>query len=91
MFAVVGQNFPFSDYVNGFRVLDRMKKHKFVKFELWMSSGVGSHKAGSEEYKQNLKIMEAITSHAHAVLNRTSKISLYDLITKDHFVASKVN
>ena len=91
LFALVGQNFPFSDCVNGFRLLDRMKKHKFVKFDLWMSSGVGSYKLGTPEYAENKRIVDAIIAYAHGLINRTQPISIYSLTTKDHFIASKIN
>lgn len=91
VFAVVGQNFPFSDYVNGFRILDRMKKHGSIKFELWISCGLGGHKVGSEEYIKNDKIIQAILEYTHQIVSRVKAISIYDITKKEHFVANKVN
>ena len=91
IFAVTGQNFPFSEAVNGFRILDRMKKHRFIKFELWMSCGVAAYKPGSPDYQKNDEMINAITEYCHELINRTHSISIYNLIKKEHFVANKVN
>ena len=90
-FATIGQNFPFSENVNGFRILDRMKKHRFIKFELWMSCGVAAYKPGTPEYLRNDEMVKAITEYAHQLISRTHEISIYNLIKKEHFVANKVN
>lgn len=91
VFAVIGQTFPFSDCVNGFRILDRMKKHKSVKFELWISCGLGAYKVGSEEYKANMKIIEEITAFAHKLVCRVQNTSIHSITKKEHFIANKVN
>jgi hypothetical protein len=91
VFAVAGQNFPFSDYVNGFRILDRMKKHGSIKFELWISCGLGGHKAGSEEFLRNEKIIQAILEHTHRIVSGVKALSIYQITKKEHFVANKVN
>ena len=91
IFAVTGQNFPFSDNINGFRILDRLKKHNFIKFELWMCCGVSAYKPGPAEHKRNDEMVSAITEYTHELINRTHAISIYNLIKKEHFVANKVN
>lgn len=91
VFNVIGQNFPFSDCVNGFRMLDRLKKHNLVKFELWMSCGTGAYKPESEAHKQNKKIVDAITDYTHKIINRTQEVPFYSIFKKEHFIASKVN
>ncbi len=91
VFAVIGQNFPFSDYVNGFRILDRMKKHRSVKFEMWISCGVDGCKTGSSEYTRNTEIVNKIIDYAHQLISRVQSISIYSITKKEHFVANKVN
>lgn len=91
LFAVIGQNFPFSDCVNGFRLLDRLKKHNLVKLELWMSCGVGACKPESEAYKQNKKVVDAITEYTHSIINRTQEVAFHSIFKKEHYIASKVN
>lgn len=91
LFAVIGQNFPFSDCVNGFRLLDRLKKHNLVKFELWMSCGTGAYKPESEAHKQNKKIVDAITEYTHTIINRTQEVAFHSIFKKEHYIASKVN
>ena len=91
LFAVIGQNFPFSDCVNGFRLLDRLKKHNLVKLELWMSCGTAAYKPESEAHKQNGEIVDAITKHAHTIISRTQEVPFHSIVKKEHFIASKVN
>jgi len=91
VFAIIGQNFPFSDYVNGFRILDRMKKHRSIKFELWLACGVGGLKVGSEEYTRNNKIINEIIDYTYMLVNRIQEISIHQITKKEHLVANKVN
>lgn len=91
VFAVVGQDFPFSSCVNGFRLLDRMRKHQHMKFELWMSCGVGAYKPGSPEYNENNKRVSEIIAFTHALIYKTQEVSVHSLIKKEHFISSKVN
>ena len=90
VFAVIGQNFPFSPYINGFRVLDRQKKFNNIKLELWLSKGTGAYKLNSEEWKEAKHIIDTTTAHLHGLIARTMPVSLYEFTTKDHLIASKL-
>ena len=89
VFAMIGCCFPHSEYVNGMRMLDRLKKHRVVKFELWLSVGLKKWKAGSEQYKTNEKAIDSIITHFHKLFNSVIKASVHTISTKDHFVANK--
>lgn len=39
-FALIGNTFPYSEHVNGFRFLDRLKKFKLIKLEVWLDVGL---------------------------------------------------
>jgi hypothetical protein len=91
IFALVGEQLPHSEFVNGIRILDRMKKHQFIKFELWISCGVGAYKKESKDFIQNNKIVLEIIDSIHKIINRTADISIHSIIRKEHFITSKVN
>lgn len=61
VFQLIGNTFPYTDLVTGFRLLDRMKKHNLLKLELWTKVGLAKHKVGSEEYDKNKELKEKVT------------------------------
>jgi hypothetical protein len=90
VFALIGHNFPFSECVNGFRLLDRIKKLDLVKFEIWINKGLSSYKKTDPIYQKNYEIKEAITKRMKDVISKTVTISEYSIIYKDHYTANKV-
>ncbi len=91
LFAIVGENFPYSEQINGFRLLDRLKKYNIIKVELWLANGVQGYKQGSEESSKHAQMVEKITEHFSSLINKTQSISVHQIIKKEHFIASKVN
>lgn len=91
IFGVVGENFPFSSYITGLRILDRMKKHNFIKLELWMSCGTMAHKNTTPEYARNQEIINAIKDYLHKIICNAQEVNQHDIIKKEHYIASKVN
>lgn len=43
VFQLLGNTFPLASQVTGFRILDRMKKHRLIKIELWTKIGLSKH------------------------------------------------
>lgn len=89
--ALIGENFPYSQFITGIRFLDRMKKHSTVKIEIWISVGLGSVKPNTDEYLKNQHIVDAIIKHFAGVLNRTTPISELELTGNEHTIKLKVN
>ena len=89
VFSLIGGTFPHSECVNGLRMLDRLKKHKVVKFEVWVSVGVKKWKKGSGEYEMMSGKIDDIIGHFHRLFNVTVPMSVHTVSTKDHFVANK--
>lgn len=90
MFTLVGNTFPFSECVNGFRLLDRIKKLKLVKLELWITTGLSAYKKTDPKYQNNYEIKEKILIGLKNLICRTVNISEYSIIFKDHYTANKV-
>ena len=90
IFSLIGHNFPFSECVNGFRLLDRMKKLNLVKLEIWISTGLSAYKKKDPQYQDNYDIKEKITIGLKELICRTVTISEYSIIFKDHYTANKV-
>lgn len=43
VFGIVGNSIPNAEHINGFRFLDRLKKHNHVKIEIWIDCGLAKH------------------------------------------------
>jgi len=91
MFALIGENFPHNEYITGFRILDRMKKHRSIKFELWISCGLVGHKHGSEEYLKHQQVIDEITKYLHQIISLVTDLSIHSIAKKEHSVVNKVN
>ena len=91
LLGLIGESFPFVEYITGIRFLDRLKKHNSIKLEIWLSVSTDGLKQGTEEYFKNNHIVETITEHHAALLNRTFKISVHELTRTDHKIKLKVN
>jgi hypothetical protein len=91
LFALIGENFPHHEYITGFRILDRMKKHRSIKFELWISCGLVGHRPGSEEYQKHQTIIDEITKYLHQIISLVTDISVHSIAKKEHSVVNKVN
>lgn len=90
IFGIVGHTFPLSEFVNGFRVLDRVKKFGVVKLEVWISKGLSKYKKDSEEYKVNYGIREEISMGLKNLIGNTRNVSVHSIIFKDHYTVNKV-
>lgn len=89
VFALIGGAFPHAENVNGMRMLDRLKRHRVVKFEIWLKVGLKKWKPKSEEYKRNEKMIDEIIDHFHGLFNPIVPMSVHMISTNDHFVANK--
>ena len=87
VFAMVGNCFPHSECVNGLRMLDRLKKHKLVKFEIWVSVGLKKWRNEKEIIAENQKKIDDIIQHFHKIINEVIKVSIHFIHTNDHFVS----
>ena len=91
VFAVVGENFPHSELVNGFRLLDRLKKHNTVKIELWLSIGMVDLQKNTPEFDSVTAKLQEIKEYFHRVLIKTQQMSIHQIYQKDHFTVIRVN
>lgn len=89
VFSIIGHNFPLVEHVNGFRFLDRLKKHKHVKLELWLDIGLAKHAKGSQIWEKNYKKKESICEGLHQLISRSHPVSIHQIIFKDHYTANK--
>jgi hypothetical protein len=87
VFAMLGNCFPHSECVNGLRMLDRLKKHKVIKFEIWVSIGLKKWKNDKETVEENSKKIDTIIEHFHKIINEVIKVSIHFISTNDHFVS----
>ena len=69
VFGIIGNSLKFSEFINGCRLLDRLKKHHMVKFEVWISKGFGLLKKGDPEREKNIEIKESILDQIHQIVN----------------------
>ena len=70
VFSFVGNTFPNLDHVNGIRLMDKMKKKKFVKIEIWIDCGLGKYSSESPEYKNNFIVKENITESLSQIFSK---------------------
>ena len=89
VFALIGGSFPHRECVNGMRMLDRLKRHRVVKFEVWLSVGLKKWKNNSEQYRVNEEKINNIINHFHSLFNPIVPLSVHTITTNDHFVANK--
>lgn len=87
---MIGHTLPHSDNVNGIRLMDRLKKHKHIKIEVWLDSGLAKYAKNSETYKKNYQIKEEISEALASLINQTYKISIHNIIFKDHYTANNL-
>lgn len=83
IFALVGNNMRNTEYVNGIRTLDRLRKDTF-KIEIWLKVGLGSYSKDSEEYKKNSLIKEDVTNELVEMLKPVRSVSALDIYFQDH-------
>ena len=92
VFQLIGNSFPYTELVTGFRLLDRMKKHSLLKLELWTKVGLAKHINNSEERQRNEKLKEKVSQALHKVLVRIpslQSLSVHSIILKDHHTTHK--
>lgn len=91
IFSLIGNTFPFSECVNGFRLLDRIKKLNLVKLELWITTGLSFFSDKTDkQYLDNKNKKDLITKALKELICRTTTISEYSIIFKDHYTVNKV-
>ena len=92
VFQLIGNSFPYTDLVTGFRLLDRMKKHSLVKLELWTKVGLAKHIKNKEELRRNEDLKEKVSQALHKVLveiQSLKSLSVHSIILKDHYTTNK--
>ena len=89
--GLVGETFPFVQFLTGIRFMDRLKKHSSIKIEIWISVGLGSTKIDSDDYVRNGKIVDRIVAHFLVILNHTTPVSEFELTKNEHHIRLKVN
>ena len=91
VFALVGETFPFMQYINGVRFLDRVKKFKSIKIEVWISVGFKSIREESEEHMKHALIIDSIEAKLAEIINRTINFPQSSINRKEHYILNKVN
>ncbi len=91
-FSLVGNTLSHCKNINGFRLLDRIKKHGSIKFEVWLN--ISTHYGDQKEITKNHKIIEDITDGLLKILNKvvanSNKIFQEpEFSWKEHMVAIK--
>lgn len=90
VFGLVGENFPYSSEITGVRIVDRLKKHKSIRFELWMSCGSGSPSLSAAQKEENFKKAEDITEFTLKIICKYHQLSIHQFTKKDHYSQMKV-
>lgn len=49
LFSLIGHSFPLADHITGIRFMDRFKKHRQLKIEVWIDVGLARHKNKDQE------------------------------------------
>jgi len=89
VYGLVGNTFKFCDLVTGFRFMDRIKKYKTLKIELWTSISV-TIGDNSESNLKKKKLKDQFTlAFSNLVKPIYDKISVNNIIFKNHQVVLK--
>ena len=58
VFSIIGHSLPHAEHINGIRFLDRLKKHKHIKIEVWLDVGLAKHSGDPKTKDTNRNIKD---------------------------------
>lgn len=83
-------DYEFYDVITGFRIIDNLKQHNSIRFEVWFTCGYEYYrKNGTEEqFKKNQEMVDNLRDVMSGVFPEKFNISKNDFAYKDIWLAS---
>ena len=82
LMLLIGGSWKFTKYINGIRYVDRLKKHKIVKIEIWTTLG-RKNKDYSDEERNEIK--EDFRTNFNVLIRDIYDFNQEEIIFNEHF------